>query len=67
MNEYKRDQEQLGRDLRDGLITQDEYDKQLRDMQCGYLQRRYKDEMLAEAEEAGLSRKLKPRTLHNET
>ena len=47
MTQYEREEEQLERDLHDGLITQAEYNKQLRQMQ-----RDYADEMRGMAEEA---------------
>ena len=47
MNQYEREEEQLERDLREGLISQAEYNKQLRDMQ-----RDYRDEMRGLAEHA---------------
>lgn len=47
MNQYEREEEQLERDLREGLISQAEYNKQLRDMQ-----RDYRDEMRGLAEDA---------------
>jgi hypothetical protein len=47
VNQYEREEDQLERDLREGLISQAEYNKQLRDMQ-----RDYADEMRGLAEDA---------------
>lgn len=45
--QYEREAEQLERDLREGLITPAEYNKQVRDME-----RDMRDEMRGAAEEA---------------
>lgn len=47
MTQYEREEEQLERDLREGLISQADYNKQVRDMQ-----RDYRDEMRGLAEDA---------------
>jgi len=47
MNQYEREEAQLERDLQDGIISIQEYNKQLTEMQ-----RSYRDEMRCLAEEA---------------
>ena len=47
MTQYEREEEQLERDLREGKISQAQYNKELRDMQ-----RDYRDEMRGLAEDA---------------
>lgn len=47
MTQYEREEEQLERDFREGLISADEYSKQVREME-----RSYRDEMRGMAEEA---------------
>lgn len=52
MNQWEREEEQLERDLADGLISQKEYQQQLRELQRDYrgaaeeaADRAYRDEM----------------------
>lgn len=47
MTQYEREEEQLERDLRDGLLSQGEYNRQMQVMQ-----RDYRDEMRGLAEDA---------------
>lgn len=47
MTQYEREEEQLERDLREGLLSQGEYNRAL---QC--MQRDYRDEMRGLAEDA---------------
>lgn len=47
MTQYEREEQQLERDLQDGLLSQSEYNRQLQVMQ-----RDYRDEMRGLAEDA---------------